>query len=60
MAAPGTAELLGCPAGSPVLVLKRISFDVDERPVESTRLVFAGDRYEYRVELYRPAGGTEG
>jgi GntR family transcriptional regulator len=54
---PDAASLLGIEPGSPVLVLKRITFDPDERPVESTRLVFAGDRYEYRVELYRPTGG---
>lgn len=49
--------LLRCPPGSPVLLIRRISFDRDERPVESTRLVFAGDRYEYRVEMYRPGPG---
>jgi GntR family transcriptional regulator len=49
-----SAELLGCDAGTPVLLIRRFTFDRDGRPVESTRLVFVGDRYEYRVELSRP------
>jgi GntR family transcriptional regulator len=55
-----TAELLGCDPGSPVLVVKRVSFARDDRAVESTRLLFVGERYEYRVDLHRPspAGGS--
>jgi DNA-binding GntR family transcriptional regulator len=36
-------------------VIKRITFTPDDRAVEWTRLLFAGDRYEYRVEMQRPA-----
>ena len=50
-----TAELLGCGAGTSVLVIRRLTFTPEADPVESTRLVFVGDRYEYRVELHRPA-----
>lgn len=49
-----SAELLGCAAGIPVLLIRRLTFTADERPIESTRLLFVGDRYEYRVELRRP------
>lgn len=49
-----SAQVLGCDAGTPVLLIRRLTFTPDEEPVESTRLVFVGDRYEYRVELHRP------
>lgn len=57
---PGLAEepdagLLRCEPGSPLLVIKRVTFTPEGRPVEWTRLLFAGDRYEYRVEMQRPA-----
>lgn len=48
------AELLGCDVGTPVLLIRRLTLTSDDRPVESTRLVFVGERYEYRVELRRP------
>jgi GntR family transcriptional regulator len=51
------AELLGCEAGTPVLLIRRLTYTPEERAVESTRLVFVGDRYEYRVELQRPEPG---
>jgi GntR family transcriptional regulator len=53
-----TAELLGCEAGTPVLLIRRLTFTPEGQTVESTRLVFVGDRYEYRVELHRPEPGT--
>jgi len=49
-----TADLLGCGPGTPVLLIRRLTFTASDRPVESTRLVFVGERYEYRVELLRP------
>jgi GntR family transcriptional regulator len=54
------AALLGCDSGSPVLAITRVTFDPDERVVEFTRLLFSGDRYEYRVEMTRPepVGGS--
>jgi GntR family transcriptional regulator len=53
-----SAELLGCEPGAPVLVIRRLTFTPDGDAVEATRLVFVGDRYEYRVELHRPAPGA--
>jgi GntR family transcriptional regulator len=50
-----SAELLGCEPGTPVLLIRRLTFTPGAQAVESTRLVFVGDRYEYRVELQRPA-----
>jgi len=52
-----SAELLGCEAGTPVLLIRRLTFTPERQTVESTRLVFVGDRYEYRVELHRPEPG---
>lgn len=46
------AALLKCATGDPVLTVKRVSTDLSDRPVESTRLVFASTRYEYRVQFY--------
>ena len=52
-----SAELLGCKARTPVLLIRRLTFTPEGQAVESTQLVFVGDRYEYRVELHRPAPG---
>jgi GntR family transcriptional regulator len=49
-----SAQVLGCDEGAPVLIIRRLTFTPEGQPVESTRLVFVGDRYEYRVELHRP------
>jgi GntR family transcriptional regulator len=53
-----SAQLLGCEPGTPVLLIRRLTFTPDGLPVESTRLVFMGDRYEYRVQLQRPEAGA--
>lgn len=55
---PASAELLGCRTGTPVLLIRRLTFTPEHRCVESTRLVFVGDVYEYRVELHRPELGV--
>jgi GntR family transcriptional regulator len=57
---PGVADaesagLLGCEEGTPVLSIRRWTFTPEGDTVESTRLVFVGHRYEYRVELHRPS-----
>lgn len=55
-AEPDDAELLACESGSPLLMIRRLTFDPENRPMECTRLLFVGERYEYRVELHRPGG----
>ena len=45
--------LLGIPAGAPVLVVRRLAYLASGEPVESVKLVFRGDTYRYRVDLYR-------
>lgn len=49
------ADLLECPVGSPTLVVRRASFTPSERPVEWSVMTFVADRYEYHVDLARPA-----
>jgi GntR family transcriptional regulator len=59
------ATQLECDPGEPVLVVKRISWAPDDRVVESTRLLFVSERYEYRVSMQPPVsrgsstGGAE-
>ena len=47
------AGALGVPTGAPVLVLRSLSFDVDERPVESFVAYHRGDRSRFEVDLVR-------
>lgn len=53
-----SAALLGCDPGTPVLLIRRLTFTPDDRAVECTRLVFVGERYEYGVELQLPKEGS--
>lgn len=55
LASADEARLLEYGAGSPTLVVRRVSFSRSGRPVEWTVMTFAADRYEYRVELSRPS-----
>lgn len=48
------APLLECLVGSPTLVVRRVAFTPSGRPVEWSVMTFAGERYEYHVELTRP------
>jgi GntR family transcriptional regulator len=45
------AELLGVPAGSPLIVLERTAWDASERPVEYARDLYRGDRSRFTTEL---------
>ena len=45
------ARLLGLQNGAAVLATERRSFTLEGRPVEFTRAVYRGDRYDYVVEL---------
>lgn len=46
-------KLLAIPIGAPVLVVRRLAYLASGKPVESVKLVFRGDTYRYRVDLYR-------
>ena len=46
-------RLLGISRDTPVLVVHRLSYLASGEPVETVNLVFRGDTYRYRVDLYR-------
>lgn len=50
-AEPADAELLGVPAGSPVLVAERITRTVDSQPILVSELVFPAHRTRFVVDL---------
>lgn len=52
-ASPNEAQYLQCKKGSPVLVVRRITYVEAELPISVSRTVYRADRYEYRVNLYR-------
>jgi GntR family transcriptional regulator len=58
------ADLLGVRPGSALLEIERVSYGVDERPIEYVNSVSRSDVYQYRVSLAgrqlhpRPTGGT--
>lgn len=47
------AELLEISAGHPIMVIRRCTFDRDDRPIEYVKHLFRPDRYRYRISLYR-------
>ena len=51
--APEDARHLGVAAGSPVMATVRYGFLADGRPVEFTRSVYRGDRYDFVAEMKR-------
>ena len=50
-ALPPDAEHLGIEAGTPVMHTVRCGFLADDRPIEFTRSVYRGDRYEFVADL---------
>lgn len=51
----GEAVLLGIPAGSSALRVRRIGLDDRDRPLECTTTVYRGDRYDMRFAVRREA-----
>jgi len=52
MATTEEALLLEIPAGAPVFVIDRTSYDQAEKPVEHLHALWRGDRYDLQVHLY--------
>jgi GntR family transcriptional regulator len=44
-------KMIGLKVGSPVIIIERIAFSTNEKPVEFRRSVGRADRYHYRVRL---------
>jgi GntR family transcriptional regulator len=51
---PEEARLLEVPVGTPAFRLERVSYDRRDRPVESVRSLYRGDRYKLQARLERP------
>lgn len=60
LASPPEASLLETDTGLPLLLLTRISWDQDGRPVEYARSLYRGDRYRFVASLARPATSDAG
>jgi GntR family transcriptional regulator len=45
------AARLGVPAGSPALLIERVTYDADGRPFEYVKSVYRGDRYRITTRL---------
>lgn len=58
-AEPEMAGLLEVPAGAPLLIARRQSFDESGKPAEYSVLRFRSDRYRFHLEVTRN-GGTPG
>jgi GntR family transcriptional regulator len=52
-----TAAALKVPVGSPLIQMKRLSRDADQRPIEYFESLYRPDRFEYRMTLSRVRGG---
>ncbi|MGE5589878.1 MAG: GntR family transcriptional regulator [Bacillota bacterium] len=50
------AEALEVTAGSPLLMLQRVTRGADGRPIEYVRSFYRGDRYRFQTELVRREG----
>jgi GntR family transcriptional regulator len=53
LAAPREAMLLETNPAAPMLLLNRVSYDVDGRPIERVRSLFRGDRFSFVTTLRR-------
>lgn len=47
------AALLGVAPYSPALLVSRVTYTSDQRPIERARSVYRGDRYDFRVSVQR-------
>ncbi|OLS35440.1 GntR family transcriptional regulator [Bacillus sp. MRMR6] len=47
------ADLLGIRGGQALLVMERISYGNEERPIEFTTTKFCSEKYQYQIELFR-------
>jgi GntR family transcriptional regulator len=52
LATPREASLLGTNPTLPMLLLNRISLDLDGRPIERVRSLFRGDRFSFTTTLH--------
>ncbi|VWC59419.1 GntR family transcriptional regulator [Burkholderia lata] len=58
LASARDAELLGIGTGDPVLSIERRSFSSEGSPLELTRSLYRGDRYDYVAVLEHSTGSA--
>jgi GntR family transcriptional regulator, N-acetylglucosamine utilization regulator len=46
------AQLLRVPPGSPLLVVERTTWSVEQKPMEFVKMLYRGDRYKYFTHLH--------
>lgn len=51
------AEALEVPIGAPLIQMRRLSLDVEQRPIEYLVSYYRPDRFEYRITLSREQSG---
>lgn len=52
------ARLLDLEAGKPLLVMRQVAFDAAERPLFTSTISYAGDRYRLRTSFSRPGAAA--
>ncbi len=53
IARKGESHILGIPEGSPVLLIRGITYFSDGKPMEIVKSIYRGDRYTFTVDLRR-------
>ena len=56
MADADVADVLDCPAGSPLIEVRRIVRDRSDRPVEYIRVLYRPDLYRFEMSMSRTTG----
>ncbi|HEX3787913.1 MAG TPA: GntR family transcriptional regulator [Pseudonocardiaceae bacterium] len=56
LATPREALLIGTSPALPMLLLHRVSYDQDDRPIERVRALYRGDRFSFVTTLYADQG----
>ncbi|MCA9906124.1 MAG: GntR family transcriptional regulator, partial [Anaerolineae bacterium] len=52
-ASQDVSAVLGVEIGAPLLLVRRVTYSMDEQPVEYIQLYYPGDQHEMVMELYR-------
>lgn len=47
------ARLMGCKVGIPSFLVERISYNLEEIPIEFRKSIIRGDRFKFTTEMYR-------
>lgn len=56
LADAAAAAALGVPAGAPLIDVRRVVFDVDDRPVEFIKILYRPELYQFEMSMRRVQG----